>query len=269
MKRRRSLLAAACLLVLPTGAFADSAGMKLKTPGVLAICSYSEFQPVSYADGKGYEADLLRAVARMWKVEARFYPENVYEGIWRLPSRAYTLCDVAIGGISPTAARAREGAAFSLRTTSFRQSLLVRKADVDSGKITSYDSFKGTALKIGVVPGTTGEQYALVSAQDHGVPASAFVQLASEAELLPALRNGSIDAIARGEIGNRYQQSLDPGLVTIALRDFGEGFAVAVDLHNKPLLPALNEAIGCLTEHGKVDVARWLREPDVFNRGCR
>ncbi len=101
-------LAAACLLALSTGAFADPPGIRFKTPGILAICSYSEFQPVSYGDGKGYEADLLRAVARAWKVETRFYPEDVYEGIWRLPSRAYTLCDVSIGGISPTDARARE-----------------------------------------------------------------------------------------------------------------------------------------------------------------
>ncbi len=156
-----------------------------------------------------------------------------------------------------------------MKTTAFRQSLLVRKADFRSGKITSYDSFKGTGLKIGVVPGTTGEQYAHVTARDHGVPESAFAQYASEAELLPALGNRSIDAIARGEIGNRYQQSLDPSLVTIATRDFGEGFAVSVDSDNKPLLRGLNEAAECLTDHGKVDVARWLREPDVFEHGCR
>jgi ABC-type amino acid transport substrate-binding protein len=266
---RRCLLAAVCLLALSTGALADPPDIGLKTPGVLAVCSYSEFQPVSYGDGKGYEADLLRGVARIWNIGVKFYPENVYEGIWRLPSRAYTLCDVSIGGISPTQAREREGAAFSVKTTAFRQSLLVRKADFDSGRITSYDSFRGKGLKIGVVPGTTGEQYAHVTARDHGVPASVFVQYPGEAGLLAALGNMSIDAIARGEIGNRYQQSLDPKFVTIATRDFGEGFAVAVDAGNRPLLRKLNEALECLTDHGKVDVARWLGQPDVFRHGCR
>ena len=242
--------------------------MQFKTPGVLTVCSYSQFQPVSYGDGKGYEADLLRAVARTWNVRTRFYTENIYEGIWRLPSRAYTLCDVSIGGITPTDARAHEGAAFSVTTALFKQSLLVRKSDLDSGKITSYDSFKGTSLKIGVVPGTTGEQYAHVNAKDHGVPASVFMQYASESELIPALKSKSIDAIARGEIGNEYQQSLDPSLATIAKRDFNEGFAVAVDANNQTLLRKLNEAIECLTDHGKVNVDLWLRQPNVFDRLC-
>jgi ABC-type amino acid transport substrate-binding protein len=268
-KKIRFLLPATCLLVLSVEAFAGPPNIQFKTPGVLTICSYSEFEPVSYGDGKGYEADLLRAVARAWNVKTRFYPESIYDGIWRLPSRAYTLCDVSIGGITPTEARAQEGAAFSVTTAPFQQSLLVRKSDFDSAKITSYDSFKGTSLKIGVVPGTTGEQYAHVNAQDHGVPASVFVQYASESELLPALKNKSIDAIARGEIGNEYQQSLDPSLLTIARRDFNEGFAVAVDVNNKTFLRELNEAIECLTDHGKLNVGRWLRQPDVFDQRCR
>ena len=269
-RERMSLLPATCPHALSAEAFAGTmSNIQFKTPGVLTICSYSEFQPVSYGDGKGYEADLLRAIARTWNVKTRFYAESIYEGIWRLPSRAYTLCDVSIGGITPTEARAQEGAAFSVTTARFQQSLLVRKSDFDFGKITSYDSFRGTSLKIGVVPGTTGEQYAHIIAKDHGVPASAFVRYASESELLPALKYKSIDAVARGEIGNEYQQSFDPSLVTIAKRDFNEGFAVAVDANNKTLLRGLNEAIECLTNHGEVNVGLWLSQPNVFDRLCR
>ena len=73
-----------------------------KSPGVLAVCSYSSFEPVSYGNGWGYEADLLRHVAKIWHVSIKFYPITTYKNIWLLPSKAGSRCDVAIGGITPT-----------------------------------------------------------------------------------------------------------------------------------------------------------------------
>jgi hypothetical protein len=35
----------------------------LNNPKVLTICSYREFEPIIYGEGKGYEADILRAIA--------------------------------------------------------------------------------------------------------------------------------------------------------------------------------------------------------------
>ena len=236
----------------------------LKVPGTLGICYYTEFKPISYGNAQGFEPDLLRAIAKLWQIRIKFYPETTYEGIWRRPSDLHSPCDIAAGGMSPEAYRQQEGAAFSVITASFKQSLLVRKKDYESGRITSYQSFRHTQMKIGVVPGTTGEQFAHLRAQAEGLTAAVFKQYPSESELLPALRNGNIDAIARGEIGNEYQSSLSPDLVTIAKKDFKEGFALAVASGNKKLLLKLDHAIREVTDNHKITYPVWLKNHDVF-----
>ncbi len=236
----------------------------LKKPGTLSVCSYSEFKPITYGNGQGYEADLLKAVAASWHVKIKFYPENIYEGIWRLPSRTYSRCDVAIGGFTPDDYRVKQGASFSIKIASFNQSLLVRKADYDSGKITSYASFKNTNLKIGVVPDTTGEKYARLRAKNDNLPLNVIVPYESEAQLLPALLNHQIAAIARGEIGNEYQQMLNRNVITIAKKDFGEGFTIAVNKSNPELLTALNQSINKVTNNGRITYQDWLKNNNVF-----
>jgi ABC-type amino acid transport substrate-binding protein len=119
-------------------------------------------------------------------------------------------------------------------------------------------------MKIGVVPGTTGEQYAHLRAREAKLPPQVFVQYPSESQLLPALLSGKIDAIARGEIGNEYQASMNKELVTIAKKDFHEGFAFAVDKSNKRLIVKLNEAINIITDKCKLTYAQWQKNHNVF-----
>jgi len=230
------------VFLLPNNLYAQN-NLILKHPGTLFVCSYSEFEPISHGEGKGYEADLLRAIAKKWGVNIKFIPNNTYEGLWLLPSNKGSICDVAIGGITPSADRIKAGAMFSSVTKTFNQSLLVRKDDFTSGKIISYESFKNTKFKIGVVPGTTGEKYAYLRAKEANLPDSVIQQYKSETELLPELINGNIAAIARGEIGNKHQEAKNPKLITIALRNFNEGFAIAVDRNNALLLNLLNQAL--------------------------
>ena len=246
---------------------ASTSSPPLRTDGTLSVCSYAEFTPISYGNGEGYEADLLRSIARSWDVQAKFAPTEVFDGIWMLPSDPARACDVAIGGITPTDERKGQGAVFSPTTATFSQSLLVRRADFDSGRITDYASFAGSDMVIGVVPGTTGESYAQQRAKEAGLPPTVLQQYPSEAELLTALRNGEIDAIARGEIGNEYQESKDPSVVTIARRSFGEGFAISVDPANAELQTALAQAIARATKDGTVGYREWRADPTVFDRG--
>jgi ABC-type amino acid transport substrate-binding protein len=205
----------------------------------------------------------------LWQVDIRFFPEHIYEGIWRLPSRPYTLCDVSAGGMSPTPARLAEDAQFSTITTLFNQSLLVRKSDFTSGRIVSYRSFKNTPMKIGVVPGTTGEKYAYARAKENDLPMTIFVQYASESELLPALLNHKIDGIARGEIGNQYQASVDNNLITIAKKKCNEGFAFGVDKSNSSLVLHLNQAIHDITTNGAITYDDWLNNHAVFSHRAK
>lgn len=252
------------LLFGSTGAFPSASCIKFKEPGVLDVISYSQFQPISYGNGQGYEADLLRAIAQLWHVKIRFHPENIYDGVWRLPSRSYTRSDIAIGGFTPTVYRKKEGASFSMKTVNFEQSLLVRKKDYESGRILSYQSFKNTPMKIGVVPGTTGEQYAQLRAKNNGLSPEVLVQYESESQLLPALMSKKIDAIARGEIGNEYQAMQHKELITIAKQSFDEGFSFAIDKSNKILGYQVNQAIKTITDNGKITYSQWLKNHNVF-----
>jgi ABC-type amino acid transport substrate-binding protein len=241
-----------------------SASPTLRQAGVMTVCSYTQFAPISYGHGEGYEADLLRAIADEWRVGIEFNPIEQFDGIWLTPSRLG--CDIAIGGITPTQERKDQGAVFSPTTASFAQSLLVRRADYDSGRIISYKSFLDTKMIIGVVPGTTGESFAWQRAEEAGLPRSVFKQYFGEDELLAALKRGEIDAIARGEVGNRYQQGLDAELLTIDLRDFGEGFAMSLDPANTDFQKQFAEALASVTKSGTIGFVQWTANHGVFNQ---
>ena len=235
-----------------------------KEANTLSVCSYSEFKPTIYANGEGYEGDLLRAITKYWKIKLKFYPEKIYEGMWRHPSREYTRCDIAAGGFTPMQSRENEGALFSTKTANYKQSLLVRRKDYENKTIVSYDSFKNSNRKIGVVAGTSGEEYAHIRAKEACLNPTVFVQYSDETKLLEALQDGKIDAIARGELGNDYQASIDNTLVSIAKRNFNDGFAFVIDSSNKLLVSKLNSAINLITEHGKIGFQDWLKNHNVF-----
>jgi ABC-type amino acid transport substrate-binding protein len=252
-----------CLLYYSITSFA-AAIPHFKNPHILTVCSYSEFKPISYGNGQGYEADLVRAIAKRWEVGVKFNPQDIYEDIWLLPSKPNFSCDIAIGGITPSPYRQQQGAQFTVGNMFFDQSLLVRKKDYESGRITSYGSFKNTSLKIGVVPGTTGERYAMARAKENGLPSTVFVQYASESQLLPALLKGNIDAIARGSIGNEYQAEKNNNLITIAKKNYNEEFTFSVDPDNKELLEQINQAILVITDHNKIGYDQWDKNHTVF-----
>jgi ABC-type amino acid transport substrate-binding protein len=231
---------------------------KFKRDNVLSVCSYSEFEPISFDHGKGYEADLLRAVAKDWGVKIEFHPHKDYEGIWLLPTENNSPYDMAIGGITPDKSRIEEGAAFSIPTVKFSQSLLVRKEDHDKGRIIGFKSFNNSGMKIGVVPDTTGEAHAKTLAKEHDISTEILLSFNSEAELLPALKAKKIDAIARGEIGNKLQSAKDPDYYTIITKDFGESFAIAVDASNKQLLIYLNQTLEKLLKQDAFIFEKWF-----------
>lgn len=88
-----------------------------------------------------------------------------------------------------------------------------------------------------------------------------------ETELLDALRNGDIDAVARGEIGNRTAARDSGGALVVTALDpaveYG-GFTVAAD--NAALLVCLNDKIDYLTNDRAIGYAEWLADPQVFMR---
>ena len=86
-----------------------------------------------------------------------------------------------------------------------------------------------------------------------------------ESALLDALASGSIDAVARGEIGNRnaVQVSGRTFAVTALDEEFElGGFTLAVE--NAALAACIDEKLNYLTDNRNIGYAEWLANPSVF-----
>ncbi len=86
-----------------------------------------------------------------------------------------------------------------------------------------------------------------------------------EAELLDALRDGDIDAVARGELGNREAAHRAGGAFAVAALDARVehgGFTVAEGRDD--LVACLDEKIDWLTDGRRIGYAAWLDNPSVF-----
>lgn len=214
---------------------------------ILTVCSYEFFVPMIHGDGQGLEADLLRAIATHLGLAIRFRPVAIFDGIWRRVLDEPATCDLAAGGLSATAARVADGVAFTTPHYRNLQSLLIRGADRD--RIHDYDDLDEERDIVGVVPGTTGEQYAILRATEAEKRPERLIRgYPSEDDLVPALRAGEITAIARGVPGNLHQAELDPALAVTARRDFGERFSFAIHPRNARLRARIDAALGAILD---------------------
>ncbi len=96
------------------------------------------------------------------------------------------------------------------------------------------------------------------------------IYLPDEAALIGALLAGEIDALARGEIGNRHAARAHGGALAIgAVDERAEVGAFAVAADDAGLASCLDEAIGRLTDSGRIGYRHWLDDPGVFLRRAR
>ena len=88
-----------------------------------------------------------------------------------------------------------------------------------------------------------------------------------EVKLLQALRDGRIDALARGEIGNRDAVHASGDAFEVAALDteveYG-GFALAADAAE--LAACIDAKINWLTDNRRLGYAEWRNDPSVFLR---
>ncbi len=90
-------------------------------------------------------------------------------------------------------------------------------------------------------------------------------QEASELDLLNALRAGTIDAIARGEIGNRDASVASDGEFVVAALDAAielGGFALAAA--DAALAACIDDKINYLTDSQRIGYGEWRADPAVF-----
>ena len=86
-----------------------------------------------------------------------------------------------------------------------------------------------------------------------------------ESELLAALADGSIDAIARGEIGNQDASAARGGAFAVTALDpqveYG-GFALAVE--DAELAACIDDKVNWLTDNRQIGYGEWLADASVF-----
>ena len=90
-------------------------------------------------------------------------------------------------------------------------------------------------------------------------------QEAGEAELLAALGNGSIDAIARGEIGNRDASHASGGAFEVVALDAASergGFTLSVE--DAELATCIDSKINFLTRNQNIGYGDWRADPTIF-----
>ena len=91
-----------------------------------------------------------------------------------------------------------------------------------------------------------------------------------ETDLLEALADGTIDAVARGEIGNRDAVHASGGSFAIgALDDEVEYGGFTLTLEDEALASCLDDKISYLTDSLSIGYAEWLEDPSVFMRRAR
>ena len=91
-----------------------------------------------------------------------------------------------------------------------------------------------------------------------------------ETDLLEALADGTIDAVARGEIGNRDAVHASGGSFAIgALDDDVEYGGFTLALEDEALASCLDDKISYLTDSLSIGYAEWLQDPLVFMRRAK
>lgn len=86
-----------------------------------------------------------------------------------------------------------------------------------------------------------------------------------EAVYLTALREGAIDALARGEVGNHEAARASGGAFAVtALDPAVELGSFSVDADDADLLSCLNQRINWLTDNRAIGYAEWLEDASVF-----
>lgn len=88
-----------------------------------------------------------------------------------------------------------------------------------------------------------------------------------ETELLDALRDGRIDAVARGEVGNGEAAHASGGAFAVAVLDsLAEYGGFVLDADERDLLACIDERIDWLTDDRRIGYAEWRADASVFER---
>ena len=169
------------------------------TPGILTICTYTEFAPFSYEeDGEivGTDINFLKNFALEMNLRVKILKKD-FSGLWETPGQG--LCDVSAAGMMEYKDRTvGDNAVWSESYMLVTRSLLIRRSD--KKLLVAPEDFKGR--KIVVTPTSSAH----IDGDERYKPMGATIipEVPSQDEIVSQLLSGQIDAFGEGDVSNEY-----------------------------------------------------------------
>ena len=169
------------------------------TPGILTICTYTEFAPFSYEeDGEivGTDINFLKNFALEMNLRVKILKKD-FSGLWETPGQG--LCDVSAAGMMEYKDRTvGDNAVWSESYMLVTRSLLIRRSD--KKLLVAPEDFKGR--KIVVTPTSSAH----IDGDERYKPMGAIIipEVPSQDEIVSQLLSGQIDAFGEGDVSNEY-----------------------------------------------------------------
>jgi len=216
------------LSALAVGAAEPTPGLPAKLRVLVAADEMPEMFSFASTGLPGFERELLEGFCRIHGLRLDVVPVPDFEQI--IPMLLRGEGDL-ITGIVDTAAR-RERVAFTGEVFPVRHLAVTRRPGPTASRLEDL-----RALRVGVIPGTSWEQAALVYA---GVPRAKRVPFRDSAALLAGLRAGQVDAVVMALLDFALARKHDPELVAGAFVGPASAAAMAVRPDDGRLLESLN-----------------------------
>jgi polar amino acid transport system substrate-binding protein len=244
-----SLLALVAALLAVAGSAGASREVTSPVKGSFKFCNDPTFPPMESktTSGKpvGFDIDMAGAIARLWKVKAKFV-STAFPGL--LPALAARKCNVVISGIFVTPDRTAKFPAVPYMRT--HRALIVQGGNPKHIKSPNDLSGKNVAVQTG----TKYEQY-LKDLNDQfksaGKDQMNLSSYPGDTDAIAQLLIGRADAVLTQDTEGAYQKTQHPGKLAIAyLFPQTDTFGIYYRKSDTKLGKALRSAIATLKKNG-------------------
>jgi polar amino acid transport system substrate-binding protein len=246
---KRSFGAIGILALIAALVAVGTVGAASPIKGALKYCSDPTFPPMEYKTpaGKavGFDVDLANAIAKNWKVKAKFV-ETGFPGL--LPALAAKRCTIVISGIFITPDRVKQFPAVSYMKT--HRALVVQAGNPK--KINGPNALSGKT--VAVQAGTKYEEYLKAlneQFKSSGKPQFTLQSYPGDTDAVGQILVGRADAVLTQDTSGAFQKKQHPGKLAIAyLFPETDAFGIYYRRSDKALGTGLKAAIAKLKKNG-------------------
>ncbi len=246
---KRSFGPIGILALIAALAVAGTVGAASPIKGSFKFCSDPTFPPMEYkttaGQAVGFDIDLANAIAKNWKVKAKFV-ETGFTGL--LPGLAAKRCTVVISGIFITPDRVAQFPAVAYMKT--HRALVVQAGNPK--RIKGPNDLSGKT--VAVQAGTKYEEYLKALNDEFKSSGKAQFTLQSypgDTDAVGQLIVGRADAVLTQDTSGAYQKKQNPGKLAIAyLFPETDSFGIYYRKGETKLGTALKTAIKTLKKNG-------------------